>query len=134
MSISVDFSDFDKGMKKLVAESVPDDLDRGLFRAGNALLKDAIEVMPKAPFKTGALRRAARTDRPGDAPKGTGILAGFNIVYAARWHELTPEEDAKINWSLPGSGRKYLETKLWMFGKQYIEIIGAYLKERLGGK
>lgn len=136
MSMRVDFSDFDKGMEKLVKESGPDDLDKGLFQAGNELLRDAIKVEPLAPFKTGALRRSARTERPADAKKGEGILAGFNIVYAARWHELSPEEDKRISWTLPGSGRKFLESKMMRTDLQakYVRTIANYLQARLGGK
>jgi hypothetical protein len=134
MSMTIDFKDFDKGFKKLVEKSAPDDFDKGLFRAGNELLHDAIYVIPKAPFKEGSLRASARTETPKGEPKGSGILAGFNIVYAHRWHELTPEQDRKISWSLPGSGRKYLESKILMFKDKYVRIIGSYLKTRLGGK
>jgi hypothetical protein len=131
----IDFSDFEKGMSRLVKNSMPDDVDKGLFRAGNELLRDAIKVEPMVPFKTGALRRSARTERPADVAKGRGILAGFNIVYAARWHELTPEEDSRINWTLPGSGRKYLESKLMRedLRAKYIRTIATYLTARLGG-
>ncbi|MBE3111416.1 MAG: HK97 gp10 family phage protein, partial [Acidobacteria bacterium] len=126
MGMKVDFSDFQKGMEKLIRDSIPEDLDKGLFRAGNELLRDAIKLEPRAPFKTGALRRSARVERPADASKGTAMLAGFNIVYGARWHELTPEEDSKISWTLPGSGRKYLESKMMRtdLREKYIRIIG----------
>lgn len=134
MGMRVDFKDFDKGMGQLVKISVPKDLDKGLFLAGNELLNDAIEKSPTAPFKTGALWRSARSERPAGAEKGTAVNSGFDIVYAARWHELTHEEDATINWTVPGVHRKYLETKLWMFGAKYTRTIGNYLKDRLGGK
>jgi hypothetical protein len=134
MSMTIDFTDFDKGFKTLVEKSVPPEIDKALFRAGNELLHDAIYVMPYAPFREGHLRGSARTERPADAPEGTGVLAGFNIVYAARWHELTPAEDSRINWTLPGSGCKYLEMKIPMFRDKYIRIIGDYLGKLLGGK
>jgi len=147
----IDFSDFEKGLEKLVQESVPEDIDRGLFRAANQLLDDAIYVIPKAPFDEGHLRGSARTQGAGnilykpraEPPKGfkgkretegISIQTGFNIVYAARWHELTPAEDAKINWTLPGSGRKYLESKMSMFKEDYLKIFAMYLRKRLGSK
>jgi len=134
MSMTIDFTDFEKGLKKLVEDVEPDVTDKGLFKAGNELLHDAIYVLPKAPFKEGHLRGSARTETIGGMKKGMGILAGFNIVYAARWHELTPDEDKRISWTLPGSGRKYLESKMSMFRDKYLKIIGEHLRRFLGGK
>jgi hypothetical protein len=155
MGISVDTKDFDLKFGELMKRSVPANVSKGMFRAGNELLRDAIYEVPKAPFDEGHLRASARTQLGGgvmikfgtgaymppasvDARDGEGyaLLAGFNIIYAARWHELTPEEDARINWTLPGSGRKYLETKLIRHKDKYAKIVADYLERllRKGGK
>ena len=153
MAMNVDFRDFDKGMKTLVEKSVPARVSQGIFRAGNELLRDAIYEKPFAPFDEGALRASARTQFPngisvdfGKGVPGTtvdakdldgfSLLVGFNIIYAARWHELTPAEDARINWTLPGSGRKYLEIKLVRHKDKYIKIVALYLEKflRPGGR
>jgi hypothetical protein len=133
MSMTVDFSDFDKGFKRLVNGSVPPEIDKALFIAGNLLLDDAGQWTPRAPFREGHLWRSRRVVRPAGAAKGSGVAAGFNIAYAARWHELTPAEDARIHWTLSGSGRKYLESKIPMFRDDYIKVIGDYLRKVLGG-
>jgi len=154
MGMTVDLRDFETRFKDLVENSVPKAVSQGIFRAGNELLRDAIKETPKAPFKEGHLRASARTQFPNgmsreyretgsgvlidakDGQDGFGILVGFNIEYAHRWHELTPDEDARISWTLPGSGRKYLETKLIRHKDKYAKIVADYLARLLtkGGK
>lgn len=121
-----------------------------LFDAGNRVLEDAIYIKPMAPKRKGFLRRSARTEgadglktaKPGQKNRRAyrsgpswKILAGFNIVYAARWHELTPAQESLINWTTdkgaPDPGRKYLESKLARFGNEYLEIIGGHVKQFL---
>jgi hypothetical protein len=106
--------------------------ERAMFQAANELLRDAIYVVPKAPFDEGHLRGSARTDKPKVTGSKAEIRAGFNIEYAARWHELTPAEDSRINWTLPGSGRKYLESKLSRFKDKYMWMVGKALGRVLG--
>jgi len=129
----INFDDFNAGVKKLVEHAEPKATAKGLFAAGNALLNDAIYQVPKAPFKEGTLRGSARADAPVADRLGAEVLVGFNIVYAHRWHELTPEQDSKISWSLPGSGRKFLETKMARNKEKYLRIVGNFLKRVLGG-
>ena len=133
MSMTIDFSDFEKGLTKLVKESEPSETAKGLFKAGSQLIKDAINMKPYVPFDEGHLRGAGRTDPAVVMGGGAEVTVGFNKEYAARWHELTPEEDAKINWSLPGSGRKYLESKMGKFKNDYMKIVADHLAKVLGG-
>jgi hypothetical protein len=134
MSMTFDFSDFERGLTKLVKESEPRETAKGLFKAGNQLIKDAIDMKPYVPFDEGNLRGSGRTDPARVTNTGAEVVVGFNKEYAARWHELTPEEDNKINWSLPGSGRKYLESKMSMFKDQYMKMVADHLAKVLGGK
>lgn len=114
----------------------------GLFQAANALLKDAIYMTPMAPKDVGDLRGSARTmggegvlhkrgdsHRPIKSGKDLSVVCGFNIEYAAKWHEVP--ESRKINWTTDkgasNPGPKYLEKKLAIFGKRYTEIIGEYV-------
>jgi len=112
--------------------------EKGLFEAGNELLLEAVKVPPQAPKLHGDLWGSRRTETLKGTKPGMGIAAGFNMIYAARWHELTPAEDAKINWTRDkgavSPGAKYLETKMWMFKDKYLKIIGEYLRRFLGGK
>ena len=149
MSMTVDCSDFEKGLKKLVEKTIPPEVGRGLFKAGNELLRDARLVAPTAPWEIGDLHGSARTQGAGSQLYEEGqdmgakaniskdevsIAAGFNMIYAARWHELTPEEDSKIAWTTPGSGRKYLESKMVMFKEKYMAIVAKHIENVLKRK
>jgi hypothetical protein len=133
MGMTIDMSDFEKGFKKLVEDSIPPDIEKGMFAAANALLKDAIYEQPYAPFDEGHLRASARVEKIRADKEAVELATGFNIAYAARWHELSPAEDARISWILPGSGRKYLESKMARNAKRYLDIVGEYLRRLLGG-
>jgi hypothetical protein len=158
MSMTIDFSDFEKGLMKLVKEVEPKETAKGLFMAANQLLRDAIGEPHFAPFHVkdmedpndklgGALRASASTQAPDGVMRlatksvpasvgsGNEMVAGFNIVYAARWHELTPAEDEKIKWTLRTAsgraGRKYLESKMAKFKETYMKIVALHLKRVL---
>ena len=133
MSMTLDISDFERGMKKLIEQSVPKEVDKGLFKAGAQLLDDARDYEPHAPRDESMLWGSGVVQKPESSTREVGVAAGFNIEYAARWHELTPAEDAKINWTLPGSGRKYLEKKMARFKNDYMKIVADHLKRLLGG-
>jgi len=134
MSMTIDFKDFEKGFAKIIEKASSEEAGKGLFKAGNELLQDAIKVEPIAPFDEGTLRGSARTNKA-DIKKGEiTVETGFNIEYAARWHELTPEEDSKISWTTPGSGRKYLESKMVKFKDKYMKIVTKSIENALKGK
>ena len=134
MGMTVDYSDFEKGFKKIVKKVSYDESGKGLFKAANELLHDAINEEPYTPFDEGALRGSARTNKA-EVKRGEAlVVTGFNIEYAARWHELTPEEDSKISWTLPGSGRKYLESKMVKFKEKYMAIVAKHIENVLKRK
>lgn len=128
MSMKLDFSDFEKRFKRIVEDAIPSEAGKGLFKAGNEVLNDAITKRPYAPFDEGHLRGSARTEKAKIERDKISLDCGFNIVYAARWHELTPAEDSRINWTLPGSGRKYLEIKLMAYKDKYMFIVAEHIK------
>uniref|UniRef100_A0A6M3LWE9 Tail protein n=1 Tax=viral metagenome TaxID=1070528 RepID=A0A6M3LWE9_9ZZZZ len=129
MGFTLDFTDFEKQFKTIVEKAIPQEAGKGLFKAANELLNDAITKIPKAPFEEGHLRGSARVSKADITYNSVSIVFGFNIVYAARWHELSPAEDMRINWSLPGSGRKYLEIKMTMYKDKYIWIAAEYIRK-----
>lgn len=129
--MTIDFTDFEKGFKKMCEGRIPSEAAQGLFEAENELLRDAINIIPKAPFKEGHLRASARAEKPEVRKEEIEGQCGFNIEYAARWHELSPAEDSRINWTLPGSGRKYLEIKMMMYKNKYMQIVADFLKKVL---
>jgi hypothetical protein len=147
--VRIDTSDFDRGLENLVRQLSTRAIAPGLFMMGNALLKDAIYIPPQAPKDIGDLRGSARTqmadgklrkatDAPGtlkDRQIVDAIKIGFNIVYAAKWHEAVGK---KINWTTDKGaahpGPKYLELKLRMFNKRYLKILSDYIAKVLGKK
>ena len=147
MSMTIDTSDFDKGFAK-IAKECPEEGGKGLFKAGNELLRDANKIIPTTPRDIGDLQGSGRTQGKSgmheiDQAQGAqafmgknevSINVGFNCIYAARWHELTPEEDRKINWTTPGSGRKYLESKMVALKEKYMKIAADHIKNFLSGK
>ena len=134
MSMTVDCSDFEKGFAKITKKASGEEAGKGLFKAANELLHDAINEQPCAPFDEGTLRGSARTNKAEVKKDGAEVVTGFNIEYAARWHELTPEEDSKISWTTPGSGRKYLESKMAMFKEKYMAIVAKHIENVLKRK
>lgn len=135
MGMTIDFSDFEKGFK-LIAENVaPEEVAKGLFEAGNELLHDAITIRPQAPKDIGDLWDS-RTVKIAKSEKGEiEVDAGFNIAYAARWHELSIEEDEKIKWTRTKGatypGRKYLESKMVILKDKYMGKVADFLKRVL---
>lgn len=57
--------------------------------------------------------------------KGISIVFGFNTEYAARLHEAP----SNWNWTEPGSGPKYLQSKLEKNMKKYMKKIADEIKE-----
>ena len=133
MGMTIDCSSFEKAFAKITKRVSSKETEKGVFKAANELIRDAIYELPKAPFDEGTLRGSTRTEV--ETKRGeVSAVAGFNIEYAARWHELTPEEDSKISWTLPGSGRKYLESKMIKFRKKYLLIIVKHIENVLRGR
>lgn len=167
MSMEFNFADFEKGLAELANKAVPKQLDRGLFDASAMLLKLSIEEEPHAPryfgpkggggdlwasarikgagsnlYKREAKPIAFNSEKEGEASVAT---AGFNIEYAARWHEINSENISMtdklgrvysghwpIRWTLAGAGPKFLESKMYIYSKELLEIMGSRLKELLG--
>ena len=125
---TMDFTKFNKGFGRIAKDTIPSEAGKGLFKAGNELLRDGIKVKPYAPFDKGDLRGSARVNNAEVTNGKISVDAGFNIEYAAKLHELTPAQDSKTSWTLPGSGRKYLESKMSMFKNKYMKIAADHIK------
>lgn len=149
--LGFDVSDFRKGFAGLCSISLPKEISKAVWTAGNELLHDAIYEEPQAPMLEGHLRASARTQTPDGTMRPAGVVVGgqpdclapdgnfslevgFNIKYAHRWHEVSPEEDARIKWTTKYAakpGRKYLETKLVRNKDRYLKLMGDVLANLL---
>ncbi len=119
-----DFSDFEKGFSKYVSR-YPEAAADALHRQGPFILEKAITEEPKAPHRFGALWRSQRTLRPVIRRGEIFVFLGFDIEYAARLHEGLES----WNWTLPGSGPKYLETKLARYATDVVKRMAEELSK-----
>ena len=115
---TVDFSDFEKNFERIVKSAIPAAGARGLQKGAAFLLRDAILETPTVPKKLGNLRRTQQVNKPKISSKETSVEAGFAADYAAKVHEM-PDTN---NFTEPGSGPKYLETKLIRNKEKYMKI------------
>lgn len=123
----MDSTDFDKGFKRIVEKTIPETLAEGLYRVvAPLLLRYAIKEVPTVPKKTGHLRRSQKALKPLLERGEITLVVGFNTEYAARLHEALDNWD----WSEPGSGPKYLETKLINHSKEFLEKLADYVSRK----
>jgi len=120
----MDTSQFDKEFKRYAEKSTMENLKKGLYAMGNAVINDSNKVIPKTPHKMGELIRSAKVEVD---PGGQSVEFGYTVPYAAKLHE-APEN---WNWTLAGSGPKYLLTKMLQNGEKYMQLITNFLKNRL---
>lgn len=144
--MTMDAKEFKRELKRLQVKVTPAGIIFGLGRAGLELMGDAIHKTPSVPLEEGTLRGSGsvfvnneltKTSRHLAGPHGKPTPAisinemqgkkehvatiGFNTPYAARLHQ---HPEYEFNQDLaPGSGGKYLEYKLFAFGRKYFSII-----------
>ena len=103
-------------------------IDRGLDAGIGAAFKLADDKVPKVPLDKGDLK-AGKVTSFVDIKKDTiKKKFGYDKPYAAKWHDT---EDIDINWSEPGSGPKYLSSKLENYPDTILDIMGKEIKKRL---
>jgi len=127
--IFLDTRPFLKEFQKITMQTIPDLARKGLFNAAAELLNDSDRVEPKTPLKEGHLKGSKKIEISVGMGE-TVILAGFNIDYASYVHEMVK----KHAWTEPGSGPKFLESKLLMFKNKYIAIAGETVARGAAGK
>ena len=122
--LTFDSRDFDAKFKRITGTVIPQVAAQAFREVAPLILADAITKEPKAPHDTGNLWRSQKVSAPQITKREIFIEYGFNADYAAKVHEM-PDTTA---WTMPGSGPKYLETKLLMYGRSYFEKIAAKIK------
>lgn len=111
--------DLDKMDKKTKVMGLPVTKKVGAF-----IIKDAITKKPMAPKKEGTMIRSQSIETAKDMAGLDSLLVGFDTAYAARLHEAPNNWD----WSLTGSGPKFLEAKINQFGNEYIKMFAKFYK------
>lgn len=121
---SMNLSNFAKDFTRITSKTIPDKAGDASFKVAAMIINDAIKVAPKAPFDEGMLRASQFINL---LMQKLGVELGFNIIYAAKWHELEKSKEKDIAWTTPGSGRKYLSSKLSMFKDKYIKFLASMI-------
>lgn len=125
--VTWDDSSFDKGFKKYI-KKFPEILVEAMWVAGNQIKNDADNIEPRTPHLEGTLKASGRVYKAKIVGHKLELVIAYLAPYAAKWHE----QEAR-NWSEPGSGSKYLESKLKQYGRDYLGIIADYTKNKING-
>lgn len=128
----VDFTDFDKKFLEFAINEAPDATKQGVKDAIDQLYQDALNVSPTVPKKEGILRAEVSRETKDVGDSIVGELT-FKMPYAARRHEeeVGPVSGKPVVFTEPGSGPKYVESKLVRFMKDYIGIVRDSIKARM---
>ena len=124
--IKIDTQDFLKKFPEVTATIIPGWVEKGLYYAGSLLLRDAKMVQPFAPHKWGGLWNSETIKQAVSKAGAWSLECGYNIVYAAKLHE----SPVGLNWTLDGSGPKFLEIKMTMFRDRYMGGAAQVIKNR----
>ncbi|MDD5585025.1 MAG: hypothetical protein PHV55_08230 [Candidatus Omnitrophica bacterium] len=143
-NIYFDTTDFDEKFQKIIKETYPELIKKGLARAMFNLMRDCVMQAPTVPIREGWLRGSASIfvqnklvgvspyGKPGFATTNlaAAITAGkyvgtiiFNTPYAAKIHE-----GIGFKFREPSAGPKYLEAKLMGNGRSYMQEIADTIK------
>lgn len=139
--MTFDTKDFDVKLKNVTEKKIPSAAERGLFQTGALIIRDAILEQPQVPKSRGVtkeggrrgqgpghLRRSQKIEKPKTVGKITSVEVGFNTEYAAVVHEM-PDT---TQWSTPGTGPKYLESKLIRNKEKYMKNVADNIKRESG--
>lgn len=122
--MSINFDDFNKKFFKLTIKTIPNEFVKAVGRVLGDIINDAINIKPQAPHDTGHMWRSQKIELPKWVGKKLDAIFGFDTPYAAKMHEGM----VGWNWTLPGSGPKFLEAKLLRFKDRYMLKITEIVK------
>jgi hypothetical protein len=124
-----DTKDFDIKFTELVKKTIPRLAGDALFKAGALVIRDSILEEPTVPKKTGNLRRTQKILPAEIGDDEISVDVGFNADYAAKVHEMGEGlgflwgNVRSVHWTLPGSGPKFLSTKLAKNKEKYMQFV-----------
>jgi len=95
------------------------------------VLEDCVNIAPTVPIRTGTLRASGTYEviQRGLGWREVEIIVGYNTAYAARVHQVPMNFNRALD---PAVGNYFLSSKLDRFGKQYVELWGQCVGQRLG--
>lgn len=140
---TIDTRDFDIKFANVTGKKIPSAAARGLFQTAALVIRDSIVESPQVPKSRGVtkeggrrgqgpghLRRSQKIEQPKQRHGEVSVELGFNTDYAAAVHEM-PESTI---WSTPGTGPKYLESKLLKNKERYMKNVADNIKRESGSK
>lgn len=138
---SLDTKDFDIKFPIVTDRKIPRAAARGFQKTGAMVIRDSIREEPMVPKSRGVtkeggrrgqgpghLRRSQKIERPKIERGEISIEVGFDADYAAVVHEMGVKPAKAINWTLPGTGAKYLEAKLIKNKEEYMKNTADEIK------
>lgn len=126
--ITYDTKDFDIKFPRVINKEIPEESARMAYKVAGMIIRDAILEEPRAPHKTGNLWRSQKIEQPQIKAGEITIELGFDTEYAAATHEMP----SNVNWTMTGSGPKYLEAKLIKNKEKYMAEIADGLRRKAG--
>jgi len=131
-AISFNASSFLGGFKKFTNYKMPDAVAKAQFQTGWMVIRYANTKKPYTPRDKSDLQASGRVEiAPSSKALGitvaSDVIVGFNKDYAAKLHEMPKAR--KVNWTLPGSGRKYLETKLYHYKNDFMRFMAEIISK-----
>jgi len=138
--MTLDTKDFDIKFKQVTGRKIPRAAARGFQRVGAMVIRDSIMEEPKVPKSRGVtkggkrgqgpghLRRSQKIEQPKIRHGEISIEVGFNADYAAIVHEMPKG----TQWTVPGTGAKYLEAKLIKNKEKYMKEVADDMKDSGG--
>ena len=125
--ITMNAVEIDSRLQK-IRKKYPEKFGEAFTEVAPFILRDAIMEEPRAPHKTGNLWRSQKILVPRVTAALIELEFGFNANYAAYVHEMPADN----NWTLEGSGPKFLESKLSKHAAKYYGLITAKAKAKAG--
>jgi len=126
--MTFDTKDFDIKFPRVINKEIPEESARMEYKVASMVIRDAILEEPRAPHKTGNLWRSQKVERPRIVAGEITIELGFDTEYATATHEMP----SNVNWTMAGSGPKFLEAKLIRNKEKYMAEIAAGLRRKAG--
>lgn len=123
--MTLDTKDFDIKLRRTADKKIPNAAAAGFTNVGPVVIRDAIMERPRAPHLTGNLWRSQKIEKPKIEHGVISIELGFDANYAAVVHEM-PEG---FNYTMAGSGPKYLEFKLINNKEKYMRKVADDIRE-----
>jgi len=130
VSVTTDVTEFKQLLLKLHA-TVPTASVEGVKVAMEELKHDCLEVEPRVPYESGFL--AAHHEILPAKLVGTQIVGTLRVpgLYAASIHEGISRWGTPYKYKTPGTGAKWIQSKLLKYGPKYVGIMELVAKKAL---